>query len=71
MQRFMRRLLGIEMKMKQYAEGAAFVRTVLDDIGMSGLNVVWESAERLPNGEEIRDPALWLARVGSPPAVSA
>jgi coenzyme F420 biosynthesis associated uncharacterized protein len=67
-QRFLRRLLGIEMKMKQYAEGAAFVRAVLDDVGMSGLNVVWESADRLPTATEIREPALWLERVGSPPA---
>jgi coenzyme F420 biosynthesis associated uncharacterized protein len=67
-QRFLRRLLGVEMKMKQYAEGAEFVRAVLQDVGMAGLNVVWESSERLPTGEEIRAPQLWLDRVGSPPA---
>jgi coenzyme F420 biosynthesis associated uncharacterized protein len=71
LQRFMRRLLGIEMKMKQYAEGARFVRAVLDEVGMPGLNTVWESVDRLPTGAEIRDPALWLTRVGLPPAVSA
>jgi coenzyme F420 biosynthesis associated uncharacterized protein len=70
-QRFMRRLLGIEMKMKQYAEGAAFVRAVLDEVGMAGLNLVWESAERLPTGAEIREPSRWLERIGAPPAVSA
>jgi coenzyme F420 biosynthesis associated uncharacterized protein len=68
MQRFMRRLLGIDMKMKQYAEGAAFVREVLDEVGMSGLNAVWASADRLPTGVEIREPKLWLERVGSSPA---
>jgi coenzyme F420 biosynthesis associated uncharacterized protein len=68
LQRALRRLLGIEMKMKQYAEGAAFVRAVLDDVGMRGLNVVWESAEQLPTGAEIRDPKLWVARVGAPAA---
>jgi coenzyme F420 biosynthesis associated uncharacterized protein len=67
-QRFLRRLLGIEMKMKQYAEGAAFVREVLDEVGMPGLNAVWESADRLPSGVEIREPKLWLARVGTSPA---
>jgi coenzyme F420 biosynthesis associated uncharacterized protein len=71
MQRFMRRLLGIEMKMKQYAEGAAFVRTVLDEVGMDGLNVVWSDAEQLPTGDEIRNPKLWLNRVGTPPARTA
>jgi coenzyme F420 biosynthesis associated uncharacterized protein len=67
-QRFLRRLLGIEMKMKQYAEGAAFVRAVLDEVGMEGLNVVWRSAKQLPTGAEIREPKLWVARVGSSPA---
>jgi coenzyme F420 biosynthesis associated uncharacterized protein len=68
LQRFLRRLLGIEMKMKQYAEGAAFVRAVIDDVGMTGLNQVWESPDRLPTGAEIRSPELWLERVGTPPA---
>jgi putative hydrolase len=66
-----RRLIGLEMKMKQYAEGATFVRTVIDQVGMAGLNQVWSSAEKLPTGEEIRDPARWLDRMSAPPAVSA
>jgi coenzyme F420 biosynthesis associated uncharacterized protein len=67
-----RRLLGVEMKMRQYAEGARFVRAVVDEIGMAGLNTVWSSADRLPTGVEIRDPQRWLDRMtGHPPAVSA
>jgi coenzyme F420 biosynthesis associated uncharacterized protein len=67
-----RRLLGVEMKMRQYAEGARFVRAVVDEIGMSGLNTVWTSADRLPSGVEIRDPQRWLDRMaGHPPAISA
>ena len=31
--RFIGRLLGVEMKLKQYAEGAQFVRTVLEEVG--------------------------------------
>jgi coenzyme F420 biosynthesis associated uncharacterized protein len=69
--RIVRRLLGIEMKMKQYAEGARFVRAVIDEVGMPGLNTVWTAAAQLPTGVEIRDPKLWLERVGAPPAVSA
>jgi coenzyme F420 biosynthesis associated uncharacterized protein len=69
--RFVRRLIGLEMKMKQYAEGAEFVRAVIDEVGMTGLNTVWASADRLPTGVEIREPRLWLERVGAPPAVSA
>lgn len=69
--RIVRRLLGVEMKLKQYAEGARFVRIVIDEVGMSGLNTVWSSVSQLPSGVEIRDPKLWLERVGVPPAVSA
>jgi coenzyme F420 biosynthesis associated uncharacterized protein len=69
--RIVRRLLGVEMKLKQYAEGAQFVRHVIDEVGMPGLNTVWTSAAQLPTGAEIRDPKLWLGRVGVPPAVSA
>src|SRR3954462_3589070 len=71
-ERLLRRLFGIEMKMKQYAQGAAFVRAVVDDAGMAGLNRVWAGPELLPTGAEIRDPASWLARTaGEPPAVTA
>jgi coenzyme F420 biosynthesis associated uncharacterized protein len=61
----LRRLIGIEMKMKQYAEGARFVREVIDEIGMAGLNAVWSGPELLPTGEEIRRPRLWLERTDS------
>jgi coenzyme F420 biosynthesis associated uncharacterized protein len=68
LQRFLRRFLGLEMKMKQYAEGATFVRAVIEEVGMAGLNTVWGAADRLPTGIEIRDPQLWLERVGASPA---
>jgi len=66
-----RRLVGMEMKLKQYAEGAQFVRAVIDEVGMAGLNIVWTSADLLPSGEEIRNPSLWLERSSGHPAVSA
>jgi coenzyme F420 biosynthesis associated uncharacterized protein len=66
-ERMLRRLFGIEMKMKQYAEGARFVRAVVDRVGMPGLNRVWESPDLLPDAGEIRDPARWLARVHPEP----
>jgi coenzyme F420 biosynthesis associated uncharacterized protein len=60
----LRRVMGLEMKMKQYAEGARFVRAVIDEVGMGGLNVVWSAPELLPTGVEIREPKLWLERTG-------
>jgi coenzyme F420 biosynthesis associated uncharacterized protein len=58
-----RRLLGVEVKLRQYAEGRAFVHAVVDRVGMAGFNRVYESAETLPRFEEITDPPAWIARV--------
>ncbi|MGY4718683.1 zinc-dependent metalloprotease [Naumannella cuiyingiana] len=58
-----RRLLGMEAKMRQYAEGAAFCRAVLAEVGMAGLNHVWTSPNTLPGAAEIADPKLWLDRM--------
>lgn len=61
--RILRRLLGLEAKMRQYRDGAAFVRGVTDQIGRDGFNAVWDSAESLPQPTEILDPAAWVRRV--------
>lgn len=58
-----RRLMGMDAKLAQYRNGAAFVRAVVDRAGHEGLNAVWQDAENLPRAEEIADPAAWLARV--------
>jgi putative hydrolase len=59
----LRRLLGIDLKMKQYAEGAAFVSTVVGEAGMTAFNKVWTSPETLPTRAELAAPSEWLARV--------
>jgi len=61
--RFVRKLLGLDLKMRQYAEGEAFVRHVVEAAGMSRFNAVWTSAETLPTLPEITDPDAWIARV--------
>ncbi|GGM72769.1 hypothetical protein GCM10010106_18950 [Thermopolyspora flexuosa] len=63
MDQLVRRLLGIDLKMRQYAEGSAFVRTVVDRVGIDGFNAVWTSPETLPTQAEIARPELWLNRV--------
>lgn len=60
---FLRRVLGMDLKARQYAQGASFVRAVMADGGMPRLNAVWESADHLPTRAEIEDPTQWLARV--------
>ena len=59
----LRRLLGIDLKMKQYAEGSKFVRTVVEEAGMTAFNKVWTSPQTLPDRDEIADPARWMDRV--------
>lgn len=61
--RVLRRLLGLEAKMRQYRDGAVFVRSVVDQVGMDGFNRVWESPETLPKPTEIETPSAWVARV--------
>jgi coenzyme F420 biosynthesis associated uncharacterized protein len=61
--RMVRKLLGLDLKMKQYEEGARFVRHVVGAVGMSGFNAVWTSPDTLPSIEEIRAPQHWLDRV--------
>jgi coenzyme F420 biosynthesis associated uncharacterized protein len=61
--RLFRRLLGLEAKMRQYRDGAAFVRAVQDRAGIDGFNAVWAAPSHLPSPAEIADPAAWVARV--------
>jgi coenzyme F420 biosynthesis associated uncharacterized protein len=59
-----RRLLGLDAKMRQYREGAAFVRHVVDEVGRDGFNRVWSSPETLPTRHELLSPQAWVTRVG-------
>ncbi|GAA3715317.1 zinc-dependent metalloprotease [Terrabacter ginsenosidimutans] len=61
--RLLRKLLGLEAKMRQYRDGAVFVRAVTDQVGRDGFNAVWSSPETLPRAAEILDPDAWVRRV--------
>jgi len=63
--RLMSKLLGLDAKMRQYAEGERFVESVEAAGGPALLARVWEGPEWLPTLEEIRDPAAWMARAGA------
>lgn len=54
---------GMETKRRQYREGEAFVRGVLDIGGIDALNRAFERPENLPHGDEVDDPSGWLARL--------
>jgi coenzyme F420 biosynthesis associated uncharacterized protein len=59
----LRRLLGLDAKARQYADGARFVRAVVERVGMDGFNQVWREPDALPKAVEIADPAAWVRRV--------
>src|SRR3954447_11961090 len=61
--RVLRRLLGMDAKMAQYRNGAAFVRAAVDTVGMDGFNAVWSEPANLPSKAEILDPPAWVRRV--------
>lgn len=63
-EKFIRNLLGLDAKMRQYTDGAKFVREVVEVGGMEGFNRVWNSAENLPTEEEIHNSRMWLERMG-------
>lgn len=58
-----RRVIGVDAKMRQYSEGAGFVRAVVNEIGMTNFNAIWQSPENLPTLTEISEPRLWIRRV--------
>ncbi|AGZ46565.1 zinc-dependent metalloprotease [Actinoplanes friuliensis] len=66
LEKAIRRLLGIEVKMRQYAEGHKFVHGVVERVGMEGFNKIFSSPLTLPRTEELSDPDAWVARVHGP-----
>lgn len=61
--KIVRKLLGLDAKMRQYRDGAAFVRDVTNRVGREGFDAVWAAPENLPSKDEIADPAQWIIRV--------
>jgi coenzyme F420 biosynthesis associated uncharacterized protein len=57
------RLIGMEMKLKQYDLGASFIRGVESHASWDALAMAWESPEALPTLPEIEDPRAWLDRM--------
>ena len=69
MDRFVRKLLGLDLKLQQYRQGGAFVRAVVEAVGVDGFNHVWTSPETLPTRAEIADPKAWMRRVLGDPVL--
>ena len=58
------RLIGLDAKETQYADGAAFARAVIARVGHKGLNTVWAAPDNLPLPDEIARPEQWIERLG-------
>lgn len=61
--RILGKLLGIEKKLQQYREGAAFCREVQERVGVAGFNRVFEAPGLLPDLHELRHPNAWVDRM--------
>jgi putative hydrolase len=61
-QRILERLLGFDVKLRQYEQGKQFADAVVGLAGIEGLNRVWLAPEALPAPDELGDPAAWLRR---------
>jgi coenzyme F420 biosynthesis associated uncharacterized protein len=57
------KLIGIEMKLKQYDAGAQFISQVEIEASWETLSMAWESPDSLPTLAEIDDASLWLTRM--------
>jgi putative hydrolase len=66
--RFVDRLLGLELSQAQYERGSSFVDGVVERAGKNALDRLWSSERELPTPAEVDAPGLWLARIDLPDA---
>ncbi len=64
--RLLQRLLGFDVKLRQYRLGKRFCDDVVAAEGLPALNRVWVDPRVMPTLEELEDPARWLARTHVP-----
>jgi coenzyme F420 biosynthesis associated uncharacterized protein len=61
-ERVLQRLLGLDLKLRQYELGKRFCDAVVDRTGIERLNRAWDAPEELPTLSELRRPNVWLER---------
>jgi coenzyme F420 biosynthesis associated uncharacterized protein len=60
--KLLERLLGLDLKLRQYVVGKRFCDAVVRDWGIEGLNRAWTGPEQLPTLAELDDPPAWVRR---------
>jgi coenzyme F420 biosynthesis associated uncharacterized protein len=68
--RVLERLLGLELKLRQYEVGRRFCDAVVVAEGPAALARAWRGPEALPTMPELEDPALWLTRTQGDPMLT-
>ncbi len=62
--RLVGKLLGLDLKMRQYEQGKYFCDAIVDAAGTEALERMFSAPEALPSLPELREPATWLRRLG-------
>ena len=63
--RLLEKLIGLDLKLRQYEQGKAFCDAVVAEGGIEGLNRAWAHPENLPTLADLDDPSGWLRRVSA------
>jgi coenzyme F420 biosynthesis associated uncharacterized protein len=58
------KLLGLELKLRQYEQGKFFCDAIVEAAGTTALSRVFSGPEALPTLAELDEPQAWLQRVG-------
>jgi coenzyme F420 biosynthesis associated uncharacterized protein len=56
------KLLGLELKLRQYEQGKQFCDAVVKEGGVEALHRAFDGPESLPTLAELDDPSAWIAR---------
>ncbi|MDQ6928430.1 MAG: zinc-dependent metalloprotease, partial [Actinomycetota bacterium] len=68
--RLVRKLVGIDAKMRQYEEGEQFLEAI-SSADERNIELLWLGAEWIPTLPEIKRPELWLERAATAAAATA
>ena len=63
--RLFERLIGLDLKLRQYEQGKAFCDAVVAAGGIEALNRAWDEPGSLPRLDELDAPDRWLARTAN------
>ncbi len=63
--RLLARLLGMDLKLRQYEQGKRFCDAIVAEAGVEALHQVFSGPEALPTLAELDDPQAWLNRTAA------